>query len=309
MLNKNMSDDNKYTFFVVAIELPTKYKESPHLKNELNDSIDMILYQMGAANKDSQNYQLVNEDKIVQIFRCKSRKRKGQLNKFCRRHLPEDVIYESKGIDKDELTALVAHAKKKNYIIKKEVEIDENEYDGRDIQIFKDSKNWYEWQTEIYNMIFDKKGNIKEPDLRQITSIVDFEGNSGKTSYFKYLYILNKNDIGRLTYGTASQLRSAVVGLGKKKIYIIDLARTKAKEDSQQDLLSVIEDIKSGMVFAAMYGQAKELIMEPPHVIVSSNYLLNTESLSSDRWQVFEILKNKKLGKKNTLIRKEKIKK
>ena len=63
------------------------------------------------------------------------------------------------------------------------------------------------------------------------------------------------------------------------------------------------------MVFTAMYGQAKELIIEPPHLIVSSNYVLNSESLSKDRWETFEIKKDKTLGPKNAVYRKEQIKK
>lgn len=38
--------------------------------------------------------------------------------------------------------------------------------------------------------------------------------------------------------------------------------------------------------------------MEPPHVIVASNYLLDQNSLSKDRWQIYEITKPKKLNER-----------
>ena len=43
-----------------------------------------------------------------------------------------------------------------------------------------------------------------------------------------------------------------------------------------------------------MYGNAANLLMEPPHIIVSSNFLFKMSSLSKDRWEILEI-KNKKL--------------
>ena len=45
------------------------------------------------------------------------------------------------------------------------------------------------------------------------------------------------------------------MNMGRKKIYIIDLARTKSREDSEIDLLSAIEDIKSGVIAGAFYGR------------------------------------------------------
>lgn len=52
-----------------------------------------------------------------------------------------------------------------------------------------------------------------------------------------------------------------------------------------------------------MYGRGNSLIIEPPHIIVSTNYLLSYENLSRDRWEVFEIdSKNQKLGPKNRLL-------
>lgn len=116
-------------------------------------------------------------------------------------------------------------------------------------------------------MVYKENGKLKEPDMRSIISIADFKGNSGKSSFFKYLYVKDRENVGRITYGSASQLRSASIAMGKKKLYIIDLARSKAKDDKQEDLLSVIEDIKSGTIISPMYGKNSELIMEPPHII------------------------------------------
>lgn len=75
----------------------------------------------------------------------------------------------------------------------------------------------------------------------------------------------------------------------------------------EEDLLSVIEDLKSGLVINVMYGSGKTLLMEPPHIIVSSNYKLNYENLSKDRWEVYEITTSKELKEiHNSLVEEKK---
>ena len=119
---------------------------------------------------------------------------------------------------------------------------------------------------------------LKEADERKIINIVDKHGKSGKSQFFKYLYVKNEKQIGRISYGSAAQLRSSLVNLGERKIYIIDLPRTKGKYDSHFELLSVIEELKSGCVINAMYGRGNSLIIEPPHIIISTNYLLDYDT-------------------------------
>lgn len=95
-------------------------------------------------------------------------------------------------------------------------------------------------------------------------------------------------------YGSTSQLRSSAVNLGKKDFYVVDLARSKSKDDRQEDLLSVLEDLTSGLVTNVIYGSGKTLLMEPPHSIVSSNYSLKYELFSEDRWDLSQITSSNK---------------
>lgn len=181
-----------------------------------------------------------------------------------------------------------------------------NIYQGTDIKIFDNRSNWFGWQKQIYNMIANERGEIKQPNLRTIISIVDRRGNSGKSTFFKYMLAKEfPNDIARIGYGSASQLRPSVTNIGPKKIYIIDLPRSKSKQDREEDLLSILEDIKIGLVINPMYGVGNTLLMDPPHVIVASNYIPNYKLLSSDRWEMHEITEEKELGEKNELIKNE----
>lgn len=134
-------------------------------------------------------------------------------------------------------------------------------------------KNWLKWQIQLNDILFPKTGKIKEPDPRKIITIYDPKGNSGKSSFFKYLFFKYPEDIARISYGSAQQLRSSLVNISPHKIYIVDLARAKGRNDSEVDLLAVLEDLKNGLVFNAMYGSGSNLLMEPPHIIVSANYV------------------------------------
>lgn len=102
--------------------------------------------------------------------------------------------------------------------------------------------------------------------------------------------------MGRISYRSASQIKSSIINMGTKKIYIIDLARSKGRNDSEADLLSAIEDLKSGLVINPMYGRGEVMQMDPPNIIISANYLLNFSSLSAnnDKWEINETRKRKR---------------
>lgn len=109
--------------------------------------------------------------------------------------------------------------------------------------------------------------------------------------------------IGRITFGTASQLRSSVITMGPKKLYLLDLTRTKGRADNEHDLMSALENIIDGMIISPMYGKAGKLLMEPPHIMITSNYLLDYELLSLDRWRVYELQNNGSLGPENEIFK------
>lgn len=290
--------ENKNSFFSLYLDVSEKKDNSYYLEN-LTNAVDLILAGLSVVS-NHYKFESISKDEIVYFFQTTQRKRKGQLVKHCERNLPENQSFKADGITKftfdNEIERMMRN---KNFKLIEKPKLF-GDYSGNDIQIFNNYKNWHLWQKEVYNKIFDfstTPPSFKDPDQRKIISIVDKKGNSGKSSFFKWMYYQHAEDIGRIGYGTAAQLRSSAVNLGKKKLYIVDLARSKSKDDRQEDLLSVLEDIKSGLVTNAMFGSGKTLLMEPPHIIVSSNYVLNYELLSEDRWDVYEINAAKKLKK------------
>lgn len=286
--------ENKSSFFQVTIELLSMSK-NVYKVQALENSMDLVLSAMKVSNTW---YRFVNQEQIIYLFRCEDRKRRGQLDRYCQKNLPVDqypITYEIKSYTNPSFQAAISRlVKNKNFTLTHQP-IPFSEYKGNDIKIFEDRTNWHPWQTSIYDSIFDDHGNYRIPDQRKIVSLIDTNGGSGKSSFFKFLYYKNPTTIGRMDYGSASQLRSAAVNIGMKNLYIVDLARAKSKNDHQEDLLSVLEDLKSGLVTNAMYGSGKTLIMEPPHILVSSNYILDYDLLSKDRWEVYKILPTNRL--------------
>lgn len=44
-----------------------------------------------------------------------------------------------------------------------------------------------------------------------------------------------------------------------------------------------------------MYGDGRTILMDIPHVIISSNYIFDITILSKDRWKILSINNDKKL--------------
>jgi hypothetical protein len=77
------------------------------------------------------------------------------------------------------------------------------------------------------------------------------------------------------------------------------------------DILSTLELLKSGLITSAMHGRSRELMIDPPAIIIFSNSILPLDQLSADRWHIFEMdqksidpdIKRKNLKMAKTLIR------
>lgn len=79
-------------------------------------------------------------------------------------------------------------------------------------------------------------------------------------------------------------------------IDLAELLNEKLKEmkgEKEEYLLGSLEDVKNENITQVFRGSGFSMLMEPPHVVVSSNYLLQYDLLSSDRWKIFKINHNK----------------
>ena len=298
---------NKGSHFCMQINPQTIGYMNSEILTKIENEIDIILAQI-TATANIYKFENKEKSKIIYLFSTATRKRKGQLNKLIEKKLLEKKLinnYKIIGLLKKEFYGLLQTLKEKHSMELSSEPTNFEGYTGKDLMLFKNKNNWYQWQSEVYDMLFEKDGRIKVPDSRSIISIYDEKGCTGKSTFFKYLYFKHPDKIARISYGTAQQLRSSLVNLSSYEIYIIDLVRTKSRYDSYIEIISVIEDLKNGLVFNAMYGTGNTLMMEPPHIIMSSNFVPNVDLLSKDRWKVYKIKNQKLIDITNQELRKK----
>lgn len=148
-----------------------------------------------------------------------------------------------------------------------------------DIKVLECKDNWYPWQRQAYDFATTR-------DPRVIHVIYDPKGNSGKSSFLKYLALTKKcGYIPPFTeYEDVMQVAMAKASYGS---FWIDMPRAMEKNRLKK-LWSAVETIKSGFLFDKRYHW-KEVIIGSPQVIVSTNVLPNVNMLSLDRWRFHKI--------------------
>lgn len=176
-----------------------------------------------------------------------------------------------KGTENDNI---IYCSKDKNFIKSKNVII------PKPLKIIKDLKPW---QLELENLLNE------EPNDRDIIWVYENVGKVGKTSLARYmmwnydsLYITEgkKTDIINIVYN--------YVLVKELNVVILDIPRENNNNCSYKSL----EEIKNGIICNTKYETGSKLI-NPPHIVVFSNFPPQYEKFSSDRWKVFEIVDNK----------------
>lgn len=148
----------------------------------------------------------------------------------------------------------------------------------QDIKVIKDTP--YAYQKQILDTL------SSTPDHRTINWVVDTAGNNGKSSFSKYIAV---HDLGlSLTYGKTGDLLNLVFKLPKKRFYLFDLSRTKAKDVDKDDVYAALEGIKNGYFINTKY-ETGQWINDCPHVWVFANCAPNLDRMSQDRWKVWSL--------------------
>ena len=136
-MNKPINlQENKCSYFVLELAL-NSLKDNNYYKNELENTVDLILSSMSVSDV-CYTFDTVDNDNIVYFFKSNKRKRKGELAKFCQKFLPEKQEYNVIGIRADEFEQEIQKLKRsKNFILREEPEdaVITNEYKGLENQI------------------------------------------------------------------------------------------------------------------------------------------------------------------------------
>lgn len=163
------------------------------------------------------------------------------------------------------------------------------EYDYSDIEFLTHRENRFPWQNSIIDELFESfPHSLKDPDDRTIYWISDETGCSGKSKLIKCMCCYFPFGT-KISFGSANQLRSAAISAGPQRLYIIDVPRTLGADDSINDILSTVEDLKNGYVVSSFYGNYQKLIMKPPAIVIMSNMRCPVGKMSADRWRCYFI--------------------
>lgn len=149
----------------------------------------------------------------------------------------------------------------------------------KEIKILDESKFYY-YQRELLKII------LSEPDDRTIYWLYEEKGNTGKSTFSKYLGF--KHNAVILSGNKSDMLYTSATY--ETDLYIVDISRSEKNKLNYESL----ESIKNGFYNSPKY-ESKPIIRNNPHIIVFSNFMPELNKLSLDRWKVHKIDLDKKI--------------
>ena len=134
----------------------------------------------------------------------------------------------------------------------------------------------YPWQNEILDII------SKPPDDRIIHWYWEADGNTGKSTFAKYLVVHHEAVV---LSNKSSDMKNAIAEMRLfPKLIIIDCPRSAMGHISYP----AVEEIKNGLFFSGKYKSAM-VCGASPHIFIFSNAEPEYDKLSADRWRVVNI--------------------
>lgn len=133
------------------------------------------------------------------------------------------------------------------------------------------------WQTDLQTQLNG------DPHPREITFVVDTEGNRGKSWFCAFMLSTRSQETQLLKTGKEADMCYAIDE--SKTIFLIDVPRSKM-EFLQY---SVLEQLKDRMVFSTKYNSRMKILRSIPHVVVFCNEAPDKTKLSRDRFEEYTI--------------------
>lgn len=137
------------------------------------------------------------------------------------------------------------------------------------------------WQADLSAIV------ETEPHDREIFWYWSSSGNTGKTTFARYLH--RKYD-GILLSGKSADMKNAIMEYQKTNGYTPELIIIDLPRGFDKDYLSYngIEEIKNMFFYSGKY-EGGMVDGNPPHLIVFCNELPKVEKMSKDRWVIVDI--------------------
>ena len=221
-------------------------------------------------------------------LRLESKRRLAPFIRFC--HENEEGIPKG-AFGKISITSKTVHSTSDfNYVMKEDSRVDgpwrnDKPIKRKTIQLLDfEEKTFYHWQKAIIPF-------FTKVDFRKINVILDLHGNTGKSQMTEYLeFHYEAEELP--PFKDCKDMMRAVLNIGAKKNYIIDMPRGM-KKDLLQGLYSGIETLKNGMAYDDRYSFRK-VRFNRPNIFVMTNQLPDARLLTTDRWSIWRITQESK---------------
>jgi len=148
--------------------------------------------------------------------------------------------------------------------------------------------NLYSWQKDLKTII------DTIPDDRSIYWIWEAQGCAGKTTFQKWIYLNYKKVV--VLSGKCEDMKNGIVQYNKTndclpEIVLVNIPRCNSNFVS----ISGLEQIKDMFFFCGKYEGG--MVCGPnPHVIVFANEPPEADTMSADRWKIWNIDKSETIG-------------
>lgn len=139
-------------------------------------------------------------------------------------------------------------------------------------------KKLYPWQEMVLK---EFKNHMENPDDRAIYWVHCEPGDSGKSTFCKYLY--EEHNFGFL-YNAKSADIAQYVSTNLKDAYCIDFSRTMDGKINY----GAIESLKNGLLFSSKY-ESHTICMDSPFIVCFANFPPEKEKMSADRWITLDL--------------------
>ncbi len=138
----------------------------------------------------------------------------------------------------------------------------------------------FKWQAMLLSEVLQKA------DYRKVIWIYDPVGDNGKTMFTNYLSTLHYSTVFPVTGGKGQDILYQASKYSDIKVCIFDICR------SMDGFISyhAVENIKSGHFTTTKYQGRVVNFGHAVHLIIFSNGLPDTSKLSSDRWDIRELV-------------------
>lgn len=160
------------------------------------------------------------------------------------------------------------------------------------------------WNDKLKDNVKDKVLNdtqkwinekyLTEPDDRKVFWVYDSVGNQGKTSFCKHLCMKYNNCL--ILGGKSADAKFAISAWYDEpdnqpiKAVFFNIPRGKTFQNYE-----ILETIKDGIFFSSKF-KSNMVIFDSPHIFVLANHFPKIETLTKDRWVIYDVEQKREVG-------------